>query len=127
MKFFIATILLFYFLSFNANADYEVKGQIKGFVCEGIFIEACKYKKIDTVDNSEGQLHTLKKTYKKVDEYKKVGNKDICIINVNGGYFGFINSFRNMLKKGDNFFTLNKNGEYQKVSIEYLMFECSKK
>ena len=50
------TILSFIFINQGVFADYIVTGQIRGFGCEGFFIEACKYKKIDAVDDKNGKL-----------------------------------------------------------------------
>lgn len=126
MKSFI-TILAFIMISPSAFADYIVTSQIRGFVCEGFFIEACKYKKIDAVDDKNGKLYSLMKKYKSVDEFKKIGNKNVCHIKIKNNYFGFISSIINKTQKGDNFYNLNRNGKYEKLDVEQLTFECLKK
>jgi hypothetical protein len=121
------TILTFVFINQGVFADYIVTGQIRGFVCEGFFIEACKYKKIDAVDDKNGKLYTVMKKYKSVDEYKKIGNKNVCNIYIKKNHFGFISSFFDKTKKGDNFYTLNNNGKYEKLDVEHLTFDCLRK
>ena len=104
-------LILFILIINPAFADYYATGQIKGQSCSGWGVKSCKFVNIFAVDDRSGRLYNVKKKYKKVDEY----SNNHCYIKVK----------KHVSKP--NFYTKTSAGNYKKVDIDYLQFNCQKR
>lgn len=69
-----ATLVLVICALFQATdvlAQYCAVGNIKGNVCSGFVIEACKFVQVDAVKGDDDILYTVGRCYESVSEYSE--------------------------------------------------------
>jgi len=105
----------------ETRADYCAVGTIEGNVCKGFVIESCKFVRVDAVKGDNGKLFTVKECYDEVSEYSE--GKGRCWINTKSKGSGVLSWAINAAAQPE-FLHKNENGEYEKIDVEYLTFEC---
>lgn len=105
-----------------AMADYIATGPIRGQECTSyIIFDSCKSRRIDAVEDDNGQPFTVKNNYSQVSDYKN-GRCWIKTKSVGGGLL----SWATNALKAPVFLEKKKDGSYEKLDIEYLVFPCKK-
>ena len=104
-------------------ADYVVTGPIRGNECSGFVVEVCSSRSVDAVKGDDGSLYTVQRRYETVSEYKE--NAGRCWIDVKSRGSGLLSMALNLFT-GTEFFEKQKDGTYERIDIEYLVFECKK-
>ncbi len=113
----ILTIIIFLFISTNANADYLVTGKVTGGV-KGMLGFSLKIVNVDAV-MEDGKLYTIGKRYRQVSEYDK--RKGRCWLRVDG-LSGIMHK-----AQGRSWHELQSDGTYKKLkNLEYITFPCIK-
>lgn len=111
----------------SLNAEYCATGEFQGNVCKShIVFESCKNVQIDAVSDNSGKLFEVKRCWDSVDEFKVLKNKSLCWVYTKAkdlGLFGYAVDAINL----PDFLHKNSNGKYEKVSPDYLVFECQEK
>jgi hypothetical protein len=108
----------------GAQAEYCAIGNIKGNVCSGFVIEACKFVQVDAVKGDDDKLYTVNRCYGSVSEYSE--SKGRCWIKTKSKGGGLLSWGVNAATQPE-FFHLSENGDYEKLDVEYLTFKCQKR
>ena len=114
-------LAFFVFLASPAIADYvATDGKFKGTVCKGFGIQSCKWVRVDAV-SKDGKLFSLKRNYRSVSEYNS--KQGLCHVRIKKeGMFGEL--FNKVT--GPDFYSKQAGGQFKKVDIEDLSFNCRK-
>ena len=107
-----------------ANAEYIVTGKIRGQECTSyIVIESCTWRSINAAKGEDGRLYTLAQRYAEVSQYSE--KKDRCWIDIKSRRWGLISAIINLFSDVT-FYEKQKDGSYEELDVEYLVFPCVK-
>ena len=116
-------------LSMSALADYLAVGPFSGEECTNyVVFDKCETHSVDAVEGEDGRLYTLQTRYPEVSRHwARKNGTGMCRINLKAQRrVGFWDDAANMLFGGPDFYTKTSSGGYEKVDVEYIMFECRK-
>ena len=107
-----------------ANAEYIVTGKIRGQECTSyIVFESCTWRSIDSAGGGSGRLYTLPRRYPEVSQHSE--KKGRCWIDIKSRRWGLISGVINLFSDVT-FYEKQKDGSYEELDVEYLMFPCRK-
>jgi len=107
-----ALCVVLIFLATGARADYCATGKITGEQCSGFVFESCGFVNIDAQRGSDGVMSETQRCFSSVSNYKESKGQGRCWLNTKSN--------------SPDFFTKNKDGDYESVDIGYLVFKCFK-
>ena len=107
----------------NAFAEYCAVSKIKGNVCSGFVIEACKFVVVDAVKRDDGKLYELSRCYESVSDYSE--SKGRCWVRTKSKGAGLFSWGVNAADQPE-FYHLKDDGTYEEIDVEYLSFKCRK-
>lgn len=114
-------------LSFPANADYLATGPIQGEVCSHYVVyHSCKFEQVDAVEGKDGKLYTIPRQYETVSEHRVGKDKQRCWIRIKSDGWGAISAVMNWALS-PKLFQHKPDGEFRKLDVETLYFECIKR
>ena len=116
----IIPFLLFAITSVSAHAGYRVIGEIKGQVCKGFVIEACSMKVVAAVENNQGGLSEVKRYFNTVSEYKS--STSHCYVRIKSKSDSIFSKGADALLNP--VFYERVDGQYRKIDVDYLSFQC---
>ncbi len=103
-------------------AEFVATGPIKGQVCRGFVIEACKFHVLHAVKGDSGQLFTIRDRYERVSEHRD----GCCWIRTKSKGAGLISWGANIASQPE-FYERTAEGAYNKLDIEYVVFPCQER
>jgi len=107
---FIATSVLF--ASTNAFSEYCAVSKIKGNVCSGFVIEACKFVVVDAVKGDDGKLYELSRCYESASDYSE--SKGRCWVRTKSKGAGLFSWGVNAAAQPE-FYHLKEDGTYEEL------------
>lgn len=105
-------------------ADYIAIGPIKGEECWSFGISRCKTYELHAVKGEDGKLHTIRRRYPDVGEYR--GSDGRCWFHLKSRGGGILSGVVNIFMKDKEFYTRDKDGKYRQVDVQTIMFRCRK-
>lgn len=120
MKAGIISIAVLGFFSSSVQAGYYAIGPIEGQVCSGFVIQSCSRKTVAAVENSNGGLSEIKRYFRQVTEHNK--STDRCFVRIKSKDDSLISAGIDAIRNPK--FYEKVGGEYKKIDIEYLTFNC---